>query len=141
MLKSTCVRGALAAVLAMSAAGAVAAQGMPKTLKIDTGGQSATTGGVLRCDPGQETQFALIGEDAEMTRVPLELYASEAHSTDEKVVRAVVPDYSASIINVRCEGDGEAWIVATATGVRTQFPVLVGKAKRQPNVKAPAPTE
>jgi hypothetical protein len=35
--------------------------------------------------------------------------------------------------DIRCVGDGEAWVVATAGGVQTVLPVLVGKARRQPH--------
>ena len=142
MLHSTFVRGALAAVLALSAAGAVSAQGMIKTLKMDGGAMSATEGGVLRCSAGEEFQFALIGEDDSMQRVPMEHYGPKAKSSDDKVVRAAVPSGSDSQVIFRCMGEGEAWVTATTTaGVRAQYPVLVGKARKQPNVKAPAPTE
>ena len=142
MLESTCVRGALAAVLALSAAGAVSAQGMIKTLKMDGGAMSATEGGVLRCSAGEEFQFALIGEDDTMQRVPMELYGPKAKSSDEKVVRAAVPSGSDSQVVFRCVGDGEAWVTTTTTaGVTAHYPVLSGKARKQTAVKAPAPTE
>ena len=143
MLNSTnAVRGALGAVLMLSTAGTVSAQGAIKTLKMDPGAMGAADGGVLRCSAGEEFQFALIGEDDSMTRVPMELYAPEARSSDEKVVRAAVPSHTSSQVLFRCVGDGEAWVTATTTaGVRAQFPVLVGKARKQTAVKAPAPTE
>ena len=143
MLNSTnAARAALAAVLALSTAGGASAQGMIKTLKMDGGAMSATEGDVLRCSAGEEFQFALIGEDDSMQRVPMEHYSPKARSSDEKVVRAAVPSGSDSQVVFRCMGDGEAWVTTTTSaGVTAHYPVLVGKARKQPSVKAPAPTE
>lgn len=127
---------AISAVLFVGISGQAFAQGMIKTLRLDDGGMSATTGGVLRCAIGEEYQFALIGEDGAMMRVPMELYAPTAASSNESVVRAAVPETSANVVLVRCLGDGEAVVSAEAGGVRATYPVLAGKARQQAGARS-----
>lgn len=118
---------------------AAQAQGVLTELKWTDSGMSAVQGGVLRCDPGQDVQLNLEGEDASMQRVPLEMYAPEVESSDPAVARAAVSSSSAHIVNVRCTGDGEAWLTAETMGKRAHFGVLVGSAKRRAALSQPAP--
>lgn len=118
----------------------VLAQGPIIELKIDAGARSQAADGTLRCDVGEEHDFALIGEDASMSRVPLEPLAPSAQSSNQEAVRAAVPSYSSNVVLIRCVASGEAWVVAEAGGVRAVYPVLVGKARRQAKVTAPVPS-
>ena len=129
---------ALGAALAAGASFAQA-QGVLAELKWADSGMSAVQGGVLRCDPGQDFQLSLQGEDASMQRVPLEMYAPEVESSDPAVARAAVSSSSAHIVNVRCTGDGEAWLTAETMGKRAHFGVLVGSAKGRATLRQPTP--
>jgi hypothetical protein len=60
-------------------------------------------------------------------------------STNEAVVRAARSSANEIGVNIRCVGDGEAYVVATAGGVQTVLPVLVGKARRQAGMTTPPP--
>jgi hypothetical protein len=122
-----------------STQGGGAAQGGLAALKLDAGAMSIAEGGILRCENGQEVTLGLIGEDASMQRAPLEPLRPKAHSTDDRVVRAAMSSGSDYVVNVRCGGDGEAWVVADAGGQRAVYPVLVGKSRRQPAMTTQAP--
>lgn len=115
------------------------AQGGVASLKLDAGAMSIAAGGILRCEEGQEVTLGLTGEDASMNRIPLEPLSPEARSTNDGVVRAAMSSGSSYVVNVRCVSDGEAWVVADAGGRRAVFPVLVGRARRQPAMTTQAP--
>lgn len=123
---------------ASPASGGAAGAGLA-SLKLDAGAMSIAEGGILRCESGQDLQFGLIGEDSSMERVPLEPHSPKAHSTNGAVVQAAMSSNSSYVVNVRCGGDGEAWVVADAGGQRAVYPVLVGRARKQAAMTTKAP--
>lgn len=131
--------GAASGSEASTQAGGEVSQGGLAALKLDAGAMSIAEGGILRCETGQEVTLGLTGEDASMQRAPLEPWRPKAQSTDDRVVRAAMSSGSDYVVNVRCGSDGEAWVVADAGGQRAVYPVLVGKARRQPAMTTQAP--
>ena len=110
------------------------AQGPVAKLTLQGAGSQTGTG-AFRCAPGEEGQMSLGGTDSTREVVPLEPYAPHAESSNERVVKAVVPDYSSYIVNVTCVGDGEAWITVRAGDAELRMAALVGTARRKPNPK------
>jgi hypothetical protein len=127
-------------VVTAAAAGAAQAQDRLAAIKLDPG-HLGDKAGILRCDvnPTQNYGLALEGEDASMTYVSVADYEPEVRSTNEAVVRAARSSDNEIGVNIRCVGDGEAWVVATAGGVQTVLPVLVGKARRQAGMTTTPP--
>ena len=97
------------------------------------GAGSQTGTGAFRCAPGEQGQMSLGGTDSTHEVVPLEPYAPYAESSNERVVKAVVPDYSSYVVNVTCVSDGDAWITVKAGDAVVRMAALVGKARRKPN--------
>jgi hypothetical protein len=129
-------------VLAIAAAGWASgtyAQDALASLVFKDGGMSIAEGGVLRCDAGQQVEFHLYGEDANMQQVGLDPHKPVIASSNPQVVRAAAHTDYPHIVNIRCLSDGEAWLTADAGGRRAIYPVLVGKARRQSAVTTPAP--
>jgi hypothetical protein len=125
---------AAAALLALGLPRTARAQGELVELRFDGPG-SQWVEGVLRCRVGEEAQLALQGLDADGNRVPMEKYAPKAASANPRVVSAVVPTYSANVLNLVCRGDGETRITVTAGHVSAAFPAMAGTMRdAQPTV-------
>jgi len=123
MTRVLCALAALAA-----AAFPVRAQGALERLSL-SGAGSQTGTGALRCSIGERAELSLQGLDASLAAVPLEQYAPEVTSTNEKVLIAKLASYSSYIVNAVCVADGEAWITVKSAGVETSMPALVGKSR------------
>lgn len=74
-----------------------------------------------------------------MQAVPLAMYAPEVASSDPAVARVAVSSSYAHIVDVRCVGDGEAWLTAETMGKKAHVGVLVGSAKGQASMSRPRP--
>jgi hypothetical protein len=112
-------------------------QGVPVKLVI-TGSPSATATGKLRCQPGSWNQFSIRGLDADGKETPLTVYAPEAVSSDQNVVK-VDNKGSSSILNATCVAVGQAEVGVEFEGVQGKIAVVVGNGKG-PVSTLPAPT-
>lgn len=123
-----------AATLLCGAPAAILAQGSVATLALQGAGSQTGTG-AFRCAPGEKGEMSLSGTDSSHDVVPLEPYAPEAISSDERVIAVKVPDYSAYVVEVVCVGDGDAWITVKAGDAEVHMAALVGMARRKATPK------
>ena len=122
------------------AARPAAAQGSPVKMAIGGAGSHAENG-ALRCVIGEEAQFSLTATDSAGQTVIFEQWLPEVSSSDERVLKAELAEYSPYIVNTVCKADGEAWILAQSGDAKLEFPVLVGRARsrKTPRSRATEP--